>query len=199
MSIPTHHHAPSAAAAVPTKGHIMFTLSARKVAIVAVLGAGSVLSAGAFAAQAASTPSADDVVRPASVTSTYDDMPDLRGDGTLEDDGALDVDDDYLDDDGVEDDGVEDDVVDDDYLDDDGVEDDGVEDDDIDVDSTDDGAAPTPAPVAVPTDADHPQGDDSGHDYSDDDDSASDDDSDDDYDDDSDDAGDDSGHDGEED
>ena len=194
MSIPTHHHAPSAAAAVPTKGHIMFTLSARKVAIVAVLGAGSVLSAGAFAAQAASTPSADDVVRPASVTSTYDDMPDLRGDGTLEDDGALDVDDDYLDDDGVEDDGV-----DDDYLDDDGVEDDGVEDDDIDVDGTDDGVAPTPAPVAVPTDADHPQGDDSGHDYSDDDDSASDDDSDDDYDDDSDDAGDDSGHDGEED
>ena len=168
----------------------MFTLSARKVAIVAVLGAGSVLSAGAFAAQAASTPSADDVVRPASVTTTYDDMPDLRGDGTLDDDGALDVDDDYLDDDGI----------DDDYLDDDdGLDDDGVEDDDIDVDGTDDVVASTPSPVALPTDADHSQGDDSGHDHSDDDDSASDDDSDDDYDDDSDDAGDDSGHGGEED
>ena len=175
----------------------MFTLSVRKVAIVAVLGAGSVLSAGAFAAQAATTPTADDVVRPASVTTTYGDTPDLRGDGTLEDYGINDglrrddtLDDDYLDDDGVEDEGVEDE----------GVEDDGVEDDDIDVDGTDDGVAPTPAPVAVPTDADHPQGDDSGHEYSGhensgDDDSASDDDSADD----SDDAGDDSGHGGEED
>ena len=160
----------------------MFTLSARKVAIVAVLGAGSVLSAGAFAAQAATTPTADDVVRPASVTTTYGDTPDLRGDGTLEDYGINDGlrGDDTLDDD---------DALDDDYLDDDDVEDDGIDDD-----GTDDVVVPAPSPVELPPDVDHAQGDDSGHDDSD-----SDDDSVDDYDDDSDDAGDDSGHDGEED
>ena len=165
----------------------MFTLSVRKVAIVAVLGAGSVLSAGAFAAQAATTPTADDVVRPASVTTTYGDTPDLRGDGTLEDYGINDGlrGDDTLDDD---------DALDDDYLDDD---DDDVEDDGIDDDGTDDVVVPAPSPVELPTDVDHAQGDDSGHDDSDSD--SDDSDSADDYDDESDDAGDDSGHDGEED
>ena len=169
----------------------MFTLLARKAAIVAILGAGSVLSAGAFAAQAASTPPADDVVRPASVTTTYDDMPDLRGDGTLEDYG---IDDGLSGDDTLDDDGALD--VDDDYLDDDGLEDDGVEDEGIDDDGTDDVVVPAPSPVELPTDADHSHGDDSAHENSVDDDE-SDDDSDDDADDDDDasDDSDDSGYD----